>query len=82
MLVLNAENLAKGLELFAQHAGCKSVNTEDVILSAHRNEHLAATLRSFSEELKAKEPQSERKRKKESKKDDKATSIVVDISDL
>ncbi|GKV17424.1 hypothetical protein SLE2022_369920 [Rubroshorea leprosula] len=76
------ENLAKDLELFAQHAGRKSVNTEDVILSAHRNEHLAATLRSFCEELKAKEPQSERKRKKGSKKDDKATTSVVDISDL
>ncbi|GLT59519.1 hypothetical protein SLA2020_323320 [Shorea laevis] len=82
MLVLNAENLAKDLELFAQHAGHQSVNTKDVILSAHRNEHLAATLRSFCEELRVKEPQPERKRKKESKKDDKATTSVVEISDL
>lgn len=29
----NAEQLAKDLELFAQHAGRKSVNMEDVILS-------------------------------------------------
>ncbi|KAJ8539256.1 hypothetical protein K7X08_013508 [Anisodus acutangulus] len=40
-----AEQLAKDLELFAQHAGRKSVNMEDVILSAHRNDHLASSLR-------------------------------------
>ncbi|CAN4115490.1 unnamed protein product [Withania somnifera] len=59
-----AEQLAKDLELFAQHAGRKSVNMEDVILSAHRNDHLAASLRSFCNDLKAKECNSERKRKK------------------
>nr|CAD1820472.1 unnamed protein product [Ananas comosus var. bracteatus] len=66
------EQLAKDVELFAQHAGRKSVNMEDVILSAHRNDHLAGLLRSFSQELKGKEPQTERKRKKSSKSDDKA----------
>ncbi|PSR89412.1 MHF histone-fold complex subunit like, partial [Actinidia chinensis var. chinensis] len=76
------EQLAKDLELFAQHAGRKSVNMEDVILSAHRNEHLSTLLRSFCNDLKAKEPQSERKRKKGSKKDDKAASGVIHISDL
>ncbi|XP_073007727.1 protein MHF1 homolog [Typha latifolia] len=58
------EQLAKDVELFAQHAGRKSVNMEDVILSAHRNEHLTSLLRSFSQELKGKEPQTERKRKR------------------
>ncbi|KAI7984799.1 hypothetical protein LOK49_LG14G01317 [Camellia lanceoleosa] len=78
-----AEQLAKDLELFAQHAGRKSVNMEDVILSAHRNEHLASTsLRSFRDDLKAKEPQSERKRKKGSKKEDKAAPSVIHIPDL
>ncbi|KAH7866805.1 hypothetical protein Vadar_025242 [Vaccinium darrowii] len=52
------EQLAKDLELFAQHAGRKSVNMEDVILSAHRNEHLATLLRFFCNDLKAKEPHS------------------------
>ncbi|XVF49516.1 hypothetical protein PTKIN_Ptkin04bG0018800 [Pterospermum kingtungense] len=74
--------LAKDLELFAHHAGRKSVNMEDVIVSAHRNEHLAASLRSFRDELKAKEPQSERKRKRLSRKDDKATASVVQIPEL
>ncbi|CAL9030688.1 unnamed protein product [Prunus brigantina] len=75
------EQLAKDLELFAQHAGRKTANMEDVILSAHRNEHLAALLRSFSNDLKAREPQSERKRKKSSKKEDQATTSAVHIPD-
>ncbi|XP_011652290.1 protein MHF1 homolog isoform X1 [Cucumis sativus] len=70
------EQLAKDLELFAQHAGRKSVNTEDVILTAHRNEHLAAILTSICNDLKTKEPQSERKRKKAPKKDDRDRGAV------
>ncbi|KAJ6869347.1 hypothetical protein NC651_034179 [Populus alba x Populus x berolinensis] len=78
-LALNyTEQLAKELEAFAQHAGRKSVNMEDVILSAHRNEHLTALLRSFRNDLKEKEPQSERKRRKTSKKEDKATTSAVE----
>ncbi|KAG7533749.1 Histone-fold [Arabidopsis thaliana x Arabidopsis arenosa] len=70
-----AENVAKDLELFAHHAGRKVVNMDDVVLSAHRNDNLAASLRSLCNELKAKEPQSDRKRKKGSaKKEDKASS--------
>ncbi|KAH9770266.1 protein MHF1-like [Citrus sinensis] len=76
------EQLAKDLELFAQHAGRKSVRMEDVILSAHRNEHLAATLRSFRNDLKAKEPRSERKRKKSSTREDITTTNVVQVPDL
>ncbi|KAL2234511.1 centromere protein S isoform X1 [Sesamum indicum] len=76
-----AQQLAKDVELFAQHAGRKSVNMEDVILSAHRNDHLAASLRSFSNDLKAKEPQSERKRKKNPKKENKAAEDVLPIAD-
>ncbi|CAA3014747.1 centromere S [Olea europaea subsp. europaea] len=76
-----AQQLAKDLELFAQHAGRKSVNMEDVILSAHRNDHLAASLRSISNELKAKEPQSERKRKKNTRKEDKSNADVHYIAD-
>ncbi|KAH7578510.1 hypothetical protein ACOSP7_000187 [Xanthoceras sorbifolium] len=82
MVFKYTEQLAKELELFAQHANRKSVNAEDVILSAHRNEHLASSLRSFNDDLKAKEPQSERKRKKTSKKEDKATTSVVHIPDV
>ncbi|KAJ4838395.1 MHF histone-fold complex component [Turnera subulata] len=80
------EQLAKEFELFAQHAGRKTVYTDDVILSAHRNEHLSTLLRSFCNDLKAKEPQSERKRKKVSKKEDKATASasasVIHIPDV
>ncbi|KAL3617626.1 MHF histone-fold complex component [Castilleja foliolosa] len=75
------EQLAKDLELFAQHAGRKSVNMEDVILCAHRNDHLSALLRSFSNDIKAKEPQSDRKRKKTTKKEDKAVTDVLYIAD-
>ncbi|KAL3529067.1 hypothetical protein ACH5RR_008389 [Cinchona calisaya] len=64
---LDAEQLAKDLELFAQHAGRKSVNMEDVILSAHRNSQLAASLRSVCNDLK--EPPLERKRRRNAKKD-------------
>uniref|UniRef100_A0A0D9ZK64 Uncharacterized protein n=1 Tax=Oryza glumipatula TaxID=40148 RepID=A0A0D9ZK64_9ORYZ len=69
------EQLAKDVELFAQHAGRKSIKMEDVILTAHRNEHLMGLLRTFSLELKGKEPSSERKRKKSSKKDDNVMQI-------
>ncbi|KAL8117510.1 protein MHF1 homolog [Apium graveolens] len=76
-----AENVAKDLELFAAHGGRKTVNMKDVILCAHRNEHLADLLRSFGNDLKDKEPQSEKKRKKKSRKDDNATSSVLHIPD-
>ncbi|XP_056853833.1 protein MHF1 homolog isoform X2 [Raphanus sativus] len=68
-------NVVKDLELFAHHAGRKIMNMDDVILSAHRNDNLASSLRSLDNELQAKEPQPERKRKKVStKKDDKSSS--------
>ncbi|KAK8530798.1 hypothetical protein V6N13_030738 [Hibiscus sabdariffa] len=79
---LASGQLAKDLELFAHHAGRKSVTVADVIVSVHRNEHLAASLRSFHDELKAKEPQCERKRKKVARKDDKAIDGIVSIPDL
>ncbi|WCJ36349.1 Histone superfamily protein [Euphorbia peplus] len=79
-----AEHLAKDVELFSQHAGRKTVTMEDVILSAHRNEHLTASIRAFSNDLKAKEPQSERKRKKIVRKEDRATTSTsaAQIPDL
>ncbi|XP_060172713.1 protein MHF1 homolog isoform X1 [Lycium barbarum] len=76
-----AEQLAKDLELFAQHAGRKSVNMEDVIVSAHRNDHLAASLRSFSNDLKAKEPNLERKRKKNSRREDRVARELLRTPD-
>ncbi|XP_031092922.1 protein MHF1 homolog [Ipomoea triloba] len=76
-----AEQLAKDLELFSQHAGRKSVNMDDVILSTHRNEHLAASLRSFRDTLKAKEPQSDRKRKKRPTKEDRAAADELLVLD-
>ncbi|KAJ0539887.1 putative transcription factor Hap3/NF-YB family [Helianthus annuus] len=74
-----AEQLADDLELFAHHANRKIVNMNDVILSAHRNKHLADTLRAFSHDLKAKEPHSEKKRKKSSNKEDKGFPSVHHI---
>ncbi|KAK4488925.1 hypothetical protein RD792_004715 [Penstemon davidsonii] len=75
------QQLAKDLELFAQHGGRKVVNMEDVILAAHRNDHLAGSLRSFRNDLKTKEPQSDRKRKKNLTKEDKAAVDVLHIAD-
>ncbi|CAA6668323.1 unnamed protein product [Spirodela intermedia] len=69
-----SKQLAKDLELFAHHAGRKSVTMEDVILSAHRNEHLGCLLRALSRELKGKEPQNVRKKRKTSKTEDAPTS--------
>ncbi|XP_048228688.1 protein MHF1 homolog isoform X2 [Ricinus communis] len=80
-LAFKYTELAKDLELFAQHAGRKTVTMDDVILSAHRNEYVAASLRSFSNGLKAKEPQSERKKKRMSKKVD-TTASSAHIHDL
>ncbi|XXG47120.1 hypothetical protein AAC387_Pa02g1817 [Persea americana] len=74
------EQLAKDLQLFAQHADRKTVNMDDVILAAHRNEHVATLLRSFSNDLKEKEPQGGRKRKKASKK--KQDDVVIDVMDV
>ncbi|KAL4192160.1 hypothetical protein AMTRI_Chr06g170880 [Amborella trichopoda] len=69
------EQLAKDMELFAHHRGRKLVDVADVIICAHRNEDLAATLHSFSLELKGKEVQTEMKRKKAARKEDK---IILD----
>nr|KAJ0206509.1 hypothetical protein LSAT_V11C500232820 [Lactuca sativa] len=76
---VTAEQLAEDLEMFAHHAGRKSVNMNDVIISAHRNTHLADLLRSFSYNLKAKEPQSEKKRKKSSSKESKGLPSVLNL---
>ncbi|XP_073147991.1 protein MHF1 homolog [Henckelia pumila] len=77
-----AQQLAKDLELFAQHGGTrKSASTKDVILSVHRNDHLAASLRSFCYDLKQKTPQSEKKRRKILKKEDKSAAEVLHIVD-
>ncbi|CAN0906090.1 Protein MHF1 homolog [Linum grandiflorum] len=75
------EQLAKDLELFAQHGGRKCVNMDDVLVSTHRNDNLSSLLRPLSSELRGKEHQSERKRKKTSKKEDTNTSNVVNLLD-
>ncbi|OWM76990.1 protein MHF1 homolog [Punica granatum] len=78
-----AEQLAIDVEQFVRHAGRKCVNMEDVILSAHRNEQLARSLRSFSNGIKVKEPQSEKKRKKtSSRKEEKAAPSTIHVLDL
>ncbi|OWM86852.1 protein MHF1 homolog [Punica granatum] len=77
-----AEHLAKDLQLFAWHARRKTVKMEDVIISTHRNENLAASARSFCDNLATKAPKSERRprRSKLLITDDKAASSL-DLED-
>ncbi|PKI37125.1 hypothetical protein CRG98_042460 [Punica granatum] len=76
------EHLAKDLQLFAWHARRKTVKMEDVIISTHRNENLAASARSFCDNLATKAPKSERRprRSKLLITDDKAASSL-DLED-
>lgn len=61
----SAERLAIDAELFAQHAGRKSVVVDDVLLVARRNEDVLATLRLVAQGFaKSKEKGPEKKRKK------------------
>ncbi|KAI3975958.1 hypothetical protein MKX01_016641 [Papaver californicum] len=53
------------MEISEQVMGCISDLAFKYL--AHRNEHLASSMRFFSSELKGKEPQSEKKRKKTSR---------------
>ncbi|KAJ4814700.1 Centromere protein S [Rhynchospora pubera] len=76
-----AEQMGRDVELFAQHAGRKSVNMEDVILSAHRNEHLMGLLRDFAQELKGKEPCTERKRTKKALKNENKVQEPIEMLD-
>nr|PNR59263.1 hypothetical protein PHYPA_002054 [Physcomitrium patens] len=60
-----AERLAVDAELFAQHAGRKKVDTDDVLLVARRNEDVLASLRLLAQSFaKSKEKGPEKKRKK------------------
>ncbi|BBN02639.1 centromere protein S [Marchantia polymorpha subsp. ruderalis] len=45
------EQMARDLETFAQHAGRKSVNMDDVLLTVRRNPSIAANLTSVLQEL-------------------------------
>ncbi|XP_030547169.1 protein MHF1 homolog [Rhodamnia argentea] len=63
-----AEQLAKDLKLFAQHARRKSVKADDVVISAHRNRGLAASLTSFHDELIAKESERGQRDRRKGKK--------------
>lgn len=59
------EVLATDTELFARHAGRKSVVMEDVLLAARRNEDVASSLRSMAEQFaKEKEQRPDKRRKK------------------
>lgn len=61
----SAERLAIDAELFAQHAGRKSVVVDDVLLVARRNEDVLASLRVVAQGFaKSKEKGPEKKRKK------------------
>jgi len=61
----SAERLAIDAELFAQHAGRKSVVVDDVLLVARRNEDVLASLRLVAQGFaKSKEKGPEKKRKK------------------
>ncbi|KAG5572473.1 hypothetical protein H5410_062239 [Solanum commersonii] len=80
-LFFRAEHLSKDLELFAQYAGRKSVNMKDIILFAHQNDHLAASLRFFCNDLKTKEHNLERKRKKNPRREGRVDPYLLRTPD-
>ncbi|PWW77015.1 hypothetical protein C7212DRAFT_294472 [Tuber magnatum] len=50
MVWAQLENTSRDLESFARHAGRSTVNTDDVLLLARRNEGLGELLRAFVDE--------------------------------
>jgi centromere protein S len=55
MVWVQCENVAQDLSSFAQHAGRRVVNTDDVLLLCRRNEPLEELLRGFVEQEMVKE---------------------------
>ncbi|CAA3014746.1 Hypothetical predicted protein [Olea europaea subsp. europaea] len=77
--IAEAEGKKNGMQISEPIVAC--VSDLAFKYAPHRNDHLAASLRSISNELKAKEPQSERKRKKNTRKEDKSNADVHYIAD-
>jgi centromere protein S len=50
-----AENVSHDLESFAEHAGRKTITTDDVMLLTRRNEGLESVMREFLDEQKSPE---------------------------
>ncbi|KAI0166891.1 kinetochore component CENP-S-domain-containing protein [Hypoxylon sp. FL1284] len=53
MVWAQIENVALDLETFSRHAGRTTVNTDDVLLLARRNQDLHAIIRDFVDKQKA-----------------------------
>ncbi|KAL3719239.1 hypothetical protein ACJRO7_004232 [Eucalyptus globulus] len=71
-----AEQLAKDLKLFAEHARRKSVKAEDVVISAHRNRGLTTSLTSLHDELRAQEREKARRDRRKGKKFSREDEMV------
>jgi centromere protein S len=82
MVVQYMEILARDVEMFAQHAGRKTVNMDDVLLSARRNPDVAAKLMPLVRELTkaSKKNKDDKSRRRKEPRDERHRQNVDEVA--